>query len=168
MALSTRSAGGLSLETAITISDNKYLEYQVDSVHYNSALAGHFADFSGHKVVGLPDVFGSASLGYAPAALKGIAFRVGMQGVGKYFADDANVVTVPGYGLVDASISLDRPLLLGREIGLRGFVGVNNAGDRRYMGSAFLNPDVVNGVPVAFEPGLPRNVVVSFSLARER
>jgi hypothetical protein len=35
------------------------------------------------------------------------------------------------------------------------------------VASAFLNPDVVNGAPVAFEPGLPRRLVVSLSLARD-
>jgi outer membrane receptor protein involved in Fe transport len=43
-------------------------------------------------------------------------------------------------------------------------VGVVNLFDRDYVASAFLNPDVVNGVPVAFEPGLPRHVLVSLSL----
>ena len=41
---------------------------------------------------------------------------------------------------------------------------VRNLTDRRYVESAFLNPDVVGGQPVAFEPGLPRNVVFSLSL----
>ena len=33
-----------------------------------------------------------------------------------------------------------------------------------YIGSAFLNPDVVGGVPVAFEPGRPREVVVGLTV----
>ena len=40
--------------------------------------------------------------------------------------------------------------------------------DARYIGSAFLNPGLVNRVPVAFEPGLPRNVVVPFAIERRR
>jgi hypothetical protein len=43
-------------------------------------------------------------------------------------------------------------------------VTLSNLADRRYIGSAYLNPDVVNGVPVAFEPGTPREVVVGLTL----
>jgi outer membrane receptor protein involved in Fe transport len=53
-------------------------------------------------------------------------------------------------------------------VGLQGFFTVNNLFDRSYLESAFLNPDVVGGVPVAFEPGMPRNIVVSLSLTRTR
>jgi hypothetical protein len=47
-------------------------------------------------------------------------------------------------------------------------VRVENLADRRYVASAFLNPDVVGGEPVAFEPGLPRQVVVSVALGAGR
>jgi outer membrane receptor protein involved in Fe transport len=53
---------------------------------------------------------------------------------------------------------------LWRGSGLRGFVSVNNVFDRRYIGSAFLNPDVVNGEPVAFEPGRPRELVIGMTV----
>jgi outer membrane receptor protein involved in Fe transport len=87
-----------------------------------------------------------------------------VQGTSSYYADDANQVTVDGYTVTSLSIGLDRPLRLGGGLGLRGHLTVNNLFDRAYVGSAFLNPDVVNSVPVAFEPGLPRNVLVSLSL----
>ena len=58
-----------------------------------------------------------------------------------------------------------QPVSLGRSgLGIRGFVTLNNLFDSRYIASSFLNPDVVNDQPVAFEPGLPRNFVVSLSL----
>ncbi len=161
-----RASGGLSLQTALTFSDNTYRNYLVDSVHYDKAKAGHYADYSGNEIVGVPSVFGSATVGLSPAAWRGVTVRVGAQGFGKYYADDANTVVVPGYAIATASLSLDRPVALGGGIGLRGHVAMNNLGDRRYLASAFLNPDVVGGVPVAFEPGLPRNVVVSFTLER--
>lgn len=168
LGVSARAAGGLLLESGLTFSDNTYQRYQVDSVHYNKALAGRFADYSGNKIVGVPDVFGSVAVGLAPAAWRGVSVRVGAQGFGKYFADDANAVVVPGYAILNTTFSLDRPIALGGGIGLRGFVAINNLGDRSYLASAFLNPDVVNNVPVAFEPGLRRNVVVSLALARTR
>lgn len=166
--VNARAAGGLLLETGLTFSNNTYQKYQVDSVHYNKALAGHIADYAGNKIVGIPDVFGSVTLGLSPAAWNGFAVRLGAQGFGKYFADDANVVTVPGYAILNTTFSLDRPVSLGGGVGVRGFLAINNLGDRSYLASAFLNPDVVNNVPVAFEPGLRRNVVVSFALVRTR
>jgi iron complex outermembrane receptor protein len=87
-----------------------------------------------------------------------------VRGAGRYYADDANAVEVPGYALLNASLVLERPVALSRHVGVRGFLSVNNLADRRYIGSAFLNPDVVNGVPVAFEPGTPREVVVGVTL----
>ena len=53
-------------------------------------------------------------------------------------------------------------------MGVRGFVSVRNLFDRRFIGSAFLNPDLVNGAPAAFEPGTPRSLVVSLSAGRLR
>jgi len=39
--------------------------------------------------------------------------------------------------------------------------------DETYIGSAFINPDIVDGVPVYIEPGLPRNIVASVSFGFE-
>ena len=43
-----------------------------------------------------------------------------------------------------------------------------NLADKHYVSSAFLNPDIVNGEAVAFEPGLPRHVVLSVSIGGGR
>jgi len=45
---------------------------------------------------------------------------------------------------------------------------VRNVTDRKYIGSAFLNPDIVNGAPAAFEPGTPRAVIFSLTAGRLR
>jgi hypothetical protein len=37
--------------------------------------------------------------------------------------------------------------------------------DKKYVSSAFINPDIVNGVPLYLEPGLPRNFVIGVSLS---
>jgi iron complex outermembrane recepter protein len=59
-------------------------------------------------------------------------------------------------------------LRIGSMMAMRGFLTINNLTDQRYVGSAFLNPDVVNGEPVAFEPGQPRSVTVSVALGWTR
>ncbi len=159
---------GLSLETALTLSSNTYQEYRVDSVHYDPTLDGHFADYAGNKIVGVPGMYGSAVIGFAPAELKGFGLKFGVTRVGEYFADDANVVSVPSYTILNATISLNRIISVANSVGIRGFLSFNNLTDTRYIGSAFLNPDVVGGVPVAFEPGLPRSMTVSLALERIR
>jgi iron complex outermembrane receptor protein len=164
--LNGRGAHGLLLGTALSVARNTYEKYLVDSSFVSQAFAGRTADYSGNDIVGTPRVFGSVTVGVSPDAWHGVALRTTAQGFGNYYADDANAVTVPGYAIVNFTVSADRPLLVGGGIGVRGFVQMNNIGNRSYLASAFLNPDVVNNVPVAFEPGLPRNVVVSFSLTR--
>jgi hypothetical protein len=53
-------------------------------------------------------------------------------------------------------------------VSMRGFVEVTNLLNTKHIGSAFLNPDVVGGVPLAYEPGAPRTFVVSVTLSRAR
>ena len=168
LGLDIETTARVSLATALALSDNRYREYQVDSVHYNLSLARHYADYSDNKVVGVPDFFGSATVRYSPRQLEAIEVGVGVQHVGEFFADDANVVAVPDYSLFSASLGLRRPLRLTDAIDVRGFVRIENLTDENYVASAFLNPDVVGGVPLAFEPGMPRHVFVSLSLGLRR
>jgi iron complex outermembrane receptor protein len=161
LGLQLETAPGLSLATALTFSNNRYREYVVDSVHYGKP--GAKADFSGNKVVGVPDFFASAALHYAPAFLNAFEFGLDVQNVKEFFADDANRVRVPGYTLYNGSVALRRPVRLGNGLTARAFLRLDNLTDESYVASAFLNPDVVNGVPVVFEPGLPRHATFSVS-----
>jgi iron complex outermembrane receptor protein len=156
------TAPGLELDAALAGSDHRYTRYVVDSVHYGRP--GAAADFGGNRVVGVPDVHGSAALRWAPAFRREVEVEVGMQWVDGFWADDANQVRVPGYALWSAGVGLRRPVRLPGGLTLRGSLQVENLGDERYVASAFLNPDVVDGEPVAFEPGLPRHAVATFSL----
>lgn len=160
-------AGGFTLQSAVTYSHHRYLEYLVDSVHYDTTKAGVYADYSGNHVVGVPAVSYTVSGEAAPPFAEPLRLRVTIQGNGDFFADDANAVTVAGYKIVSVSLGLDRPLRLGA-LGVRGYVSVTNLFDRPYFASAFLNPDVVNGVPVAFESGLPRSFVLGLTIGRSR
>lgn len=162
--LNVNTRSGFSLQGMFGLSDHKYSEYLVDSVHYNIAKRGVFADYSGNQVVGVPRTMFGLTLALSPKGWSGVRAQVGVQGSGRYFADDANVVSVAGYSLVNATVGLDRPIDIGAGATLRGSVSVQNLLNKRYIGSAFLNPDVVNSVPVAFEPGLPRSIVFSFGL----
>ncbi|MCU7490561.1 MAG: TonB-dependent receptor [Ignavibacteria bacterium] len=153
----------LVLQGSISYSINKYDEYKVDSVHYNLSKAGKFADYSGNKTAGVPDIFYNAGITWSPAFLMGIYLNVDFMGVGRYFADDANKTEVPAYNTLNASIGFEDLRVIG-SLSLKGRVSINNLTDQKYAASAFVNPDVVGGSPVYLEPGLPRNISTSVSI----
>jgi iron complex outermembrane recepter protein len=154
---------GVTVQTALAYQDHRYIDYVVDSVHYG--VPGALADYGGNRVVGVPKLTYSMDLSVRPHWADAFRLRAGLQATSSYFADDANTVRVPAYTVANLTLGLDHPIALG-SVGLRGFVSINNLFDRRYVASAFLNPDVVGGEPVAFEPGLPRNLVISVGLER--
>lgn len=160
------SRHGVRLGATVTYSHHRYRSYTVDSVHYADSLAGRFADYAGHRVVGVPDVAYTLSAGYDVPGVPLLA-RVIVQGMTRWYADDANTVVVPAFTVTNLVLGTAAPLPLGGAVGVRGSVAVNNVFDRRYIGSAFLNPDVVGGEAVAFEPGLPRHLVVTVALQRQ-
>lgn len=162
--LGVRLAAGraVALHTALTFTDHRYTNYVVDSVHYG--VPGALADYGGNQVVGVPRLTYALSAELTPSALRPLALRIGVQGMSRYFADDANQVAVPAYHLVNVTLGADEPVALGGGLGLRGFVTINNLFDRAHLASAFLNPDVVAGEPLAFEPGMPRHLVVGLTL----
>lgn len=152
---------GLSLQTALSYARSKYIDYQVDSVHYGRA--GRFADYQDNKVAGVPEIFYNFALRFEPPKLRTAYVEINLQGVGEYFVDDANLTKVPSYSLINLTAGFHKPVALTEGWGLRAFFGVNNLSDKKYAGSAFVNPDVVNGVPLFLEPGLPRNYVIGIS-----
>ena len=156
---------GFSVDLSFTYSNNKYQEYTVDSVHYGKP--GSFADYGDNKVAGIPDYFYFASIKYAPKSLKGLFLSINFNGTGEYFADDANTITVPSYNIFGVTLGITNQIKLGDHIFINGFITVSNIADETYIGSAFINPDVVDGVPIYIEPGLPRNIVASISLGFE-
>jgi iron complex outermembrane recepter protein len=162
---------GVFGNAALTFSDNKYLEYVVDSAVIfptDPSKVGAIADYSGNKVVGIPEVVTNVELGFAMPGLSGLRLSGGIEHTGKYFADDANNVEVPSFTIFNATAELRDPIASVGGWGVSGFVRVQNLTDKKYIGSAFLNPDLVGGAPAAFEPGLPRTFVVSLSLGRRR
>lgn len=153
----------LQISGSLTMSRNRYLEYTVDSVHYGRP--GRFADYAGNDIAGVPPLFYNLSAGRSLGYGIPLRLEAGLRGIGDYFVDDANTVEVPSYHTFSATASTARPIGLGW-LRARAFVTVDNIGARRYIGSAFVNPDIVNGVPVAFEPGAGRSWIFSLSLER--
>lgn len=162
--------GGWSLNGAYTWMDATYSSYVVDSVHYGKP--GAKADYSGNKIVGVPGSMVSATIGFASDALHGIKLQAGMQNIGSYFADDANKISVPSSTVLNVGVVATRPYDLGNGFGVRGSVMMTNAADTKYVGSAYLNPDKITvggvSVPAVFEPGLPRQIILSLSIGHSR
>jgi iron complex outermembrane receptor protein len=173
LGLAAQGWQGVFASAAITASRNRYLEYFVDSAVIapnDPTKAGTGADYGGNAVIGIPSFMANAELGTALPGVPALRVKAGLEHSGGYFADDANRVRVPGYTLLNVGAELRDPILAGGAsgLGIRGFVTVRNVTNKRYIGSAFLNPDLVGGAPAAFEPGMPRSLVVSLSVGRIR
>jgi iron complex outermembrane receptor protein len=154
---------GLTLEPVVSLIRARYVDYVVDSVHYGNP--GAVADYGGNAAAGIPPATWAVGLSWEPRSAR-LALRINVHGVAAYWADDANTVRVPAYAIADLQAGTTDPLPLGEGIGLTVLVALNNAFDARHIGSAFINPDVVNGEPVAFEPGMPRQLVLSLGVTR--
>lgn len=156
---------GVRLKTALTYSKNKYVEYMVDSVHYTKP--GKIKDLKNNKMAGVPDIFYRINLKYKPTFFQNIFCELTIHGVGDYYADDSNTFTVPAYNVINLTIGFDDLKLISNKLVIRGFAGLNNLTDKKYAGSAFINPDVdriSKQYPIFLEPGLPINYVGSISV----
>ncbi len=162
--LSARLDYGLSLRSAVTLARNTYEQYTVDSVHYSNP--GSIADYSDNRMAGAPGLIYNASLRYSPSLPTQPFAELSINGVGTYFADDANRVEVDPYDVINASAGFEQLRILGNQLHLRAVVGVNNLTDSQYAESAYINPDKnsATGEPIYLEPGLPRNWFGTFSL----
>lgn len=162
---------GVFGNAALTFSNNKYRDYVVDSAVIfpnDPTKVGKTADYSDNKVVGVPSTLANIELGTEVPGFRALRLKAGVEHSGKYFADDANRVDVPTYTILNLTAELRDPIMIAGNFGVRGFVSVKNITDKSYIGSAFLNPDLVGGVPAAFEPGMPQAVTVSLSVGRLR
>ncbi len=161
---SFRFTHGFTFNGAFTFSDNKYQEYMVDSVHYDLIKAGRFANYKDNNVAGIPGFFYNLNLTYASAELDGAFLSLGVNGIGKYYVNDGNTLSVPYFTVLNATIGLNKPVKIIGDLSVTGFLTVNNIFDLKYASSAFINPDIVNNEALFLEPGMPRSFVLSFSL----
>ncbi len=160
---------GLFANAAVTLSKNTYVNYVVDStVQFptDPTKIGKCADYSGNAVVGIPGLVSNLEVGTEVPGYRALRFKAAMEHSGEYFADDANMVRVPSFTIVNLTAELRDPIVPVNGYGVRGFITVHNVADRKYVGSAFLNPDVAAGGPSVYESGAPRTFIVSVSVGR--
>lgn len=157
---------GLSLKGCFTFMSSKYLEYKVDSVHYDPAKSGIFADYKDNKVAGIPEMFYNLGLKYKIEDLNNLYAEVNLEGVGSYFIDDANKTKSPDYSIINCRIGFEKPIKIFNGISAKAYFSINNLLDKKYAGSVFINPDLEKktNLPIYLESGLPRNFVAGISL----
>lgn len=163
-AVNAELSGGFALRSSLTLSGNTYRSYLIDSIHYG--VPGRFADFAGNEMAGVPSLAYAAAIRCTPPWLQFISAELSVQGIGDYFADDANTLTVDAYTTFTSTLSLSGLSIVGDQLALSGFASLSNLTNKRYAGSAFVNPDRSNstGEAIYLEPALPRNWAASLSL----
>jgi iron complex outermembrane receptor protein len=171
LGVNATSRSGLFGSAAVTVSHNTYGTYVVDSTVIfptDPTKQGKRADYSGNKVVGLPTAMANVDIGTEIPGYRTLRLQASIEHSGKYFADDANKVNVPAFTIMNLTAQLRDPVLSANGWGLRGFVTIRNIADKKYVASSFLNPDLVSGAAAAYEPGMPRTLIVSLSAGRLR
>lgn len=135
-----------SVNFSLTYIDAKYVKYQND-----------IGDFSGKYVPGIPRFWGSAGF---KTNFNRFAFNTEFIFVGKYYADDANELQVPGYAILNASVGVEFAI---SKFSVFCGVGANNLTNRKYIASVFVNPEK-SQTYAYIEPGLPRNWFINVSV----
>lgn len=156
------SENGLTLSTAITYANNKYIEYKIDFLVEGNVTGAANKDYSNNKSAGLPDMFATIRAKYQPTFLDKLSIDIEMRTVGGYFADDANLLPVNSYLVLDAGISYEQVLTGGFSV--RGFVRGLNLLNEKYAASVWINPDDSGAKAAFLEAGLPRNFSVGLNL----
>lgn len=159
---------GFLAAAAFTFSKNKYVNYFVDPAVNNPSSTASKTNRSGNDIVGIPSIVANVEIGLNLPTYPNLRLKAALEHSGKYFADDANAVTVPSYSIVNWTAELRNPLVAANGWGLRGFVSVHNMANAKYIGSAYLNPDPIGAGHSAFEPGMPRSLIVSLVAGRYR
>jgi iron complex outermembrane receptor protein len=162
---------GLSLALAFTYCNSKYVEYNLSSLYVTSrdSIEGQaaFKDYSNNKIAGMPDMYSTIRVKWEPKFIERFSIDAEMRSVGSYFADNANMLSVPSYMTIDAGVSYEQPITGG--LSIRGFARMMNLTDQKYAASVWINPErVKNANPSFLEAGLPRNFSAGINLTWRR
>jgi len=160
---SIRWNNGLSMNISMTASNNIYVDYTIDSIVDGTITGAQYIDYSENDIAGIPSMFGTVQLKYAPEFLKGFQCGIDYRHSGTYFADDANTLNVDAYNMIDCSVSYE--LDINESLGVKVFGRVMNILDATYMSGVWINPEKPKFAdPAYIEPGLPRNISAGIAL----
>ncbi|MFZ4619328.1 MAG: TonB-dependent receptor [Bacteroidota bacterium] len=164
---------GLSWTTSLTVSNNTYSDYTIDSVYTKRpialSLSGKSISYNGNNITGMPGLMVHNRLRYDATFLTGFFAEITSQSVGKYFADDANKLNVPAYTIFNTSFGYSGRVSAGSPLTLNAYITINNVTDVKYVSSAYINPDYGRVATTAkeaiyLEPGFPHYIVASVGL----
>ena len=141
---------GLRFIASYGYSDNRYTDF---TEHLSSDRTAVDLDRAGKRIPGVVPVFASAKLGYdvPSGACKGLGgFLETTHGSG-YFIDNGNILAVPPYTLVNATIHYDPPSTTGWGRRVTIVASVQNLFDEAYVGGASAVTDglTATGLPTS-------------------
>lgn len=112
---------------------------------------------AGTKLPGVPSQTAYAELAWTPPQLPWLSPAIEVQYVDRIYVNDRNIDFAPAYTVANLRIAAEQRW---GNVGVRGFVRVNNLADRRYAGSVIVGD--TNGR--FFEPAPGRNAFFGATL----
>ncbi|MBV1687464.1 TonB-dependent receptor [Novosphingobium sp. G106] len=142
-----RSAKGIEASVAIDLPEGFGIEANgtVLDAKYDDFISGGF-NYNGKTPAGIAEIAGNLSLRWDP--IEKLQARASLRYVGKRYSDDANLFKVPGYAVVDASLSY--ALIENVAIDVR----VYNLFDKAYAVTTYNDEQWILGRPRSFDVAL--------------
>lgn len=168
-----RLAADLRYTAAVSVSNNVYTDYTVDSVYTKRPIAltltGKTLSYQDNDIAGLPRLTMFHRLRWEPSFFAGFFLESSLRSVGSYFADDANILSVPASTILAGAAGYHGSILSSEHLWLNAVVSAANLLDAKYVASAYINPDYGRVSSTAkqaayLEPGSPRSFVASLGL----
>lgn len=160
LGIQSRFNGGLTLFGTVSVTNNKYTDYVLDSMYSGKKTVS----YTDNEMPGLPSLFATARLRWNPEFLPQAFIETEMRHVGEYFADDANTQKAAGYAIFDVSAGINQHLF--EKLYLRLNARISNITDEKYISSVWINPDKARSLSeyAYIEPGLPQAFNISVGL----
>lgn len=143
--------GELSARSAITVSENKFVEFTDDGENYD-----------GKHLPGIPKTSFNLQMGWTP--LPFLEGEIALSRTGSQFLDDGNSLKHPGYFL--ANLKVTARIASGKGRILRIYAGMDNVTDTRYASMVVVNALATGSAePRYYYPGQPRNIFMGVVIA---
>lgn len=133
----------MKLEGSYSYNDQRYQEF---SERLTAGATSIAFDRAGNRIPGVIPTFVNVRLGYDQPAgpFAGIGGFVEVTYRSKYFIDNGNLLSIPGYTLANLNLHYDPPKGDGWWSQLSFYAAVQNLFDRTYIGSASIISDSLN------------------------
>ncbi|MFA9391745.1 MAG: TonB-dependent receptor [Prolixibacteraceae bacterium] len=141
--------GSLSLMGALTISENRFVNFIDDEV-----------DYTGNHLPGIPS--GTVFVGLDWQPTEKLMVNMNQNYFGSQFMNDANSDRYSSYSVLNLNTAYS--FSVGAKLNSKLIFGVNNLLNKNYASMLLVNAPVFGGqLPRSYYPGLPRNFYISLS-----